>query len=155
MTDRKPRSMANTREFRETAKRIGRAIERIRKQRGKSQAEVGAAYYGSGVDAIRKIEAGTSGSDGFVKLLKLAEILQSTPNDLLEVRDSSEEAIRGLLEGIALAFDRPLEQAAPLAEILLKVLNSPDIRNTGIPLRDSARSVGSFEARQFLRKEKP
>ena len=150
MTDRKQRDMTKTRADKEKAAKVGATILRIREARGMSREAVGAAYYGSGYDAIRKIEDGISGAEGFVKLAKLAEILRSSPNELLDWQD--QDAILGVMEGIALACGLPPEQASPLAELVLEVLNSPDIRNTGIPLRDIARTVGSFEARKFLRK---
>jgi transcriptional regulator with XRE-family HTH domain len=155
MAERKPCGMTNARGFRGTKDQVGKKIRAVREARGLSRAEVGAAYYGAGEDAIRKIEDGTSGSDGYVKLANMAQILKSTPNELLEFGEPDQEAIKGLLEGIAIAFGLPLGRAVALADTVLEVLNSEDIHSAGIPLRESARSVGLYEARQFLRKEQP
>jgi hypothetical protein len=135
-------------------KEIGRRIEAIRLERKMDRQEVGAAYYESGADAMRKIEDGTSGSDGFVKLARLAKVLRTTPNELLGFELIHQDGFRGVLEGIGLAIGLPLDRAVVLADTVLKVLNSPDIRSNGVPLRDSARSIVTYELRQFLRKER-
>lgn len=149
--------MVKNREFGVRARQIGATIQRIREARGLDRAPVAAACGGMGADALRHIETGRSGSEGFIKLARLAEVLHSTPNELLGYesaeRMQEDEAIRGLLEGVALAFGLPLERAAPLADTVLTVRDSPDIRNMGIPLRDSARIAGKVLAGRFLRQE--
>jgi hypothetical protein len=43
-----------------------------------------------------------------------------------------------------------LEQARPLVELMLEVLDSPAIRKRGIPTRDTARVLAAHVIQQFF-----
>lgn len=148
----KPCGMAATKDFRQEARRIGARIRQIREANKLGLEDVGRVYK-TGPDAIRHIEAGQSGSDGFVKLARLAIALKSTPNEILDFKKIDErERFQGILEGVALAFGLPLTQAQALADIVLEALDSPDMGNAGLSAQDTARSIGAFVARRFLQR---
>jgi transcriptional regulator with XRE-family HTH domain len=150
MTDLKQNDM-ETRQFRQRCAQIGARIRTLREAKGLSQAELG-VQLSLGGDAVRKWEGGIN-IDSYAELVDLVRALGCTPNDLFidiaEVPGPPErDVIKGLLEGVCLALGRPLEQAQPLAEAALEVLDNPSVRNTGSPLRDSARILAADAVRR-------
>jgi transcriptional regulator with XRE-family HTH domain len=147
--------MANTREFRQKCAEVGARIRAFRESVGMDRAEL-ARQLSLTDDALRKAERGETGVTQFVKLAELASALRVTPNAILGFQDPVErEAFKGLLEAAFVAQRMPLEQARPLAEVALRVLDSPELHNSGIPLSDSARSIGLYVIRRFLTREQP
>jgi hypothetical protein len=119
-----------------------------------------------GIDSVRKYRAG-SYLRQFVKLIEIADALQTTPNQLLGVGESApqppegqsaaseREAFRGLLEAVVLALSElPLEEARPAAQAALELLDSPALRNTRIPQADIARILGAHVIPQLLTPER-
>jgi transcriptional regulator with XRE-family HTH domain len=147
--------MADTREFQQRCVEVGARIRAFREALGWSEAQLGERL-SLGPDAIRKAEKGGSGVTQFVKLAELARALGTTPNAILGIQEMPErDAVMGLLQAAFVDRGMTLEQARPIAEAVLTVLDSPELRNAGIPLEDSTRSVGLYVIRQFLSREQP
>lgn len=121
---------------------VGARIRDLREAKRMSQSEL-AARLCLVPDAIRKLERGTSGAKQFIKLTEIAQILGTTPNQILGVQESLErEAIRGVLEAIFLEFGKSLDDAKRLAECALSAMDSPAVRESSGPIADNARSQG-------------
>lgn len=151
MKDPKPGRMADTKDFREKCAKVGVRIRALRTAINPRRSIFAREVLKMADDNLRKIEAGLAVAQ-FVKLGELARALKSTPNAILDFKDGSNEreAFKGLLEAAFVAHGLPLEQARPLSEAVLAVLDSPELRSTGISLEDSARTIGQFVIRQFL-----
>lgn len=148
-------SMTNPREFKQKCAEVGARIRAFREAIGLDSAGL-ARQLSLTPDAIRKAETGESGVAQYVKLAELARVLHVTPNAILGFQDQMErDAFKGLLEAAFVAHRMPLEQARPLAEVVLRVLDSPELHSSGIPPEDSARNLGLYVIRQFLTPKLP
>lgn len=145
--------MASAKEFQARCEQFGAKIKRLRISMKLTQRELGARL-SIGGDAVGKIEMGIGGAKQFVKLADIASTLNTTPNFLLGIRETPERsAFKGLLQAAFVARGIPLEQARPLAEAALRVLDSPEIRSNDISPEDTARTIGVWAIRQLLPQE--
>ena len=119
---------------------IGLRIRSIMDANGLTEIDVGKRY-GAPANTIGKMLKGNSKQ--WAKLAYLAPALGTNPNEILgfPVGDAR-EAVKGLIEAVAMHFGRSTKEAASLAEDAAKALDSPAVRNSHTDLRGAARSVG-------------
>jgi hypothetical protein len=136
MTQHQPADMASIGEIERLSAEIGARIVELREARQMEQAQLARAG-----DSVRQ-------------LVKLSA-QRVTPNATLGFRETSErEALKGLIEAGLQSPGLSLEQARPLAELMLEVLDSPAIRERGIPTRDTARILAAHVIEQFFQQKR-
>ncbi len=148
MTVLKRSQMATTSEREKKEKEIAAEITRLIAANKPSEAALLACGHSKHtVEAIRK----GKNVANYAKLAELATVLKSTPNEILGFPiGENREVVIGLLQGMAIALGKPLEQAVPLADIVAAKLDSPSVRSNHTSPRDSARTLAEDVIAQFF-----
>ena len=124
--------MASISEIERLCVEIGALIARLREARHVGQVQLARA--GDNVRQIIRLSA-----------------LRLMPNEILGIHETSErEAFMGLMEAGLQSCGLSLEQAPPLAELVLEVLDSPAIRKGSVTTRDAARTLAIEAIHQFF-----
>ena len=139
--------MVGAEELTRKAKAIGAKIRALMAERGiKTNAELGEKLGITG-NAVTKILGG-SNTLSYAKLGRLAEVLETDPNTILDFDGGKgREAFRGAVEGALLALGRSRVEAEEIAAIALRVIGTPSTE--GNPA-DNCRPVAEFLVRQFV-----
>jgi transcriptional regulator with XRE-family HTH domain len=147
MNELNPNDMAPQREHRRLSDAIAKRIHDLRVKKGMDHAQLGAAL-GQSPDVTRKAEAGQH-LTSYIKLIELARVLDTTPNEILGV-GWDYDVILGLLEGTLMSRGMPPGEAEALARTVLEVLDSPEVRSEGSSPRENARLLARCLIRRFF-----
>jgi hypothetical protein len=150
---------ANNKDAAQISREIGARIAKRMAELKLSDADI-AARSAIGHESIRNYRYGRDMKQ-LTRVLDLTRALEWTPNDLFRVgeggggtaqlSEGEKEAAKGLLEAMFIALrGMALEEARPLAETVLKLLDDPALRSSGISPKDTARILGMHVISQFM-----
>lgn len=128
---------------------IGARVNELRQRADLTVPEL-AKRVGVTTDAIQRLMRGESATQ-YVKLIRLARVLNTTPNVLLGFNEPG--VIIAALEACFDALGMPEEQAVLLAETVGQVLQQPEI--PGLDPATQARSQAPLLLRQLAKPKRP
>jgi transcriptional regulator with XRE-family HTH domain len=129
---------------------IARNLSSFRIRKEMKQAQV-AEVIGVSPDAVRKAESGQNLAS-YIKIAKWARALGTTPNHILDFQEGEREAFLGAIEGAFISRGMEVAQAEALAQIVIEVLDSPEVRTGGKSIRDNARIAAMILTRKLFAK---
>jgi transcriptional regulator with XRE-family HTH domain len=124
-------------------KEVGARIKKMRDAQGLTNRQV-ANHMGVTEAAAKKLVTGETATN-FVKLIPLAGLLRSTPNEILGVsesgtsRDINSEIWIEVIDEIGLRFGLSEANSRTLAETVVRVITGPPIPHAGIDPRTALR----------------
>lgn len=134
-------------ESKSKAKEIAGTIRERLKKLGWTQPEL-AEKLGIKPNSVTKMLGGDS-TLAFAKLANLAQILSTTPNDLLGFgRSYQQERLLGAVQGAVQALGHSREEADEIASTVLEIIDRP--LDEGSNPQEQARIIANFLVRQYV-----
>jgi len=141
--------MVSAAELKSKAKEIADTIRQRMEDIGWTQADL-AEKLGIKPNSVTKMLFGASTRTfAFAKLANLAEILSTTPNDLLGFgRSYQQERLLGAVQGAVQALGHSREEADEIASTVLEIIDRP--LDEGSSPQEQARIIANFLIRQYV-----